>query len=166
MRPSYLNYFIGNIEQETQSNDNYRKVVFTGKNMQLVYMSLVPGQEIGMEIHNETDQFIRVESGNGQLKLNGKDDTVTLQLLDDTAALIPAGTWHNVINNGSTPLKIYVLYSPPEHEEGLVQPENPNHTASTNADGGADVDVDADVDAGTYSNAVHIHIDGASYRVS
>lgn len=100
-----------NIEEMTLQNEAYRYVFATSNQMQLVFMSLVPGQEIGMEVHPEITQFIRVEAGEGLAILNGRN----YPLAKDSAVLIPAGTEHNIINTGSTNLKVYTIYAPPNH---------------------------------------------------
>lgn len=108
--------YIANIETLTLENENFRKVLYTAKYSQLVLMSLKPGEEIGEEVHG-LDQFIRIESGNGQAILDG----VTHDLGDGTAVVIPAGTRHNVVNTSSDkPLKLYTLYSPPNHKDGTL----------------------------------------------
>jgi len=109
--------YLTNIEQATKENTDYRRVLYTAKNTQLVLMCLKPGEEIGNEVH-ELDQFIRVEEGNAKAVLNNGETEYELE--DDFALIIPAGTWHNVINTGDKPLKIYTLYSPPEHKDGTV----------------------------------------------
>lgn len=107
--------FVANIEKETLENTDYRRVLYTSKNLQLVLMNLQPKEEIGMEIH-ELDQFIRIEQGRATAILDG----VTHDLQDDFAIIIPAGTEHNVINTGDKELKLYSIYSPPEHKDGTV----------------------------------------------
>lgn len=107
--------FITNIEEATLSNTDYRRVLYTSKNSQLVLMNLQPGDEIGSETH-ELDQFIRIEQGSAQVVLDG----VEHQVEDDFAIVIPAGTHHNVINTGATELKLYSVYSPPEHKDGTI----------------------------------------------
>lgn len=107
--------YIANIEKETLENTDYRRVLYTAKNSQLVLMNLQPGDEIGLETHH-LDQFIRIEQGNAEVILDG----VTTAIEDDYAVVIPAGTEHNVINTGSTELKLYSVYSPPEHKDGTV----------------------------------------------
>jgi mannose-6-phosphate isomerase-like protein (cupin superfamily) len=102
-----------NIEKLTKRNTSYRKVLFTTKQMQLVVMSLFPDEEIGTEIHPKTTQFIRIEKGKGVAYINNK----TYHLKDGVCIMIPAGTKHNIINTGKSKLKIYTLYSPPEHDE-------------------------------------------------
>lgn len=108
--------YIGNIEKETLENTDYRRVLYTAKNSQLVLMSIEPGEEIGVEVHH-LDQFIRIEQGSATAVLDGVEHT----LEDDFALVIPAGMDHNVINTGSQPLKLYSLYSPPEHRHDVVQ---------------------------------------------
>lgn len=123
-----MRYFITNIEDETVKNQHYRKVLFTSKNSQLVLMHLQPGEEIGMETH-ELDQFIRFESGTGKVVLDGNEH----QVGDGTAVVIPAGTKHNVVNTSKKDgLKLYSIYSPPEHKTGTV------HTTKQEADADAD----------------------------
>lgn len=112
--------FATNIEKATVENENYRKVLYTAKHSQLVVMSIEPGGEIGNEVHEDLDQFIRVEEGRAQAVLNNGETTYDLE--DDWAIVIPGGTWHNIINTGDRPLKLYTVYSPPEHKEGTVHP--------------------------------------------
>lgn len=108
--------YLGNIEQETLANGNFRKVLYTAQHSQLVVMSLKPGEEIGEEVH-ELDQFIRVEAGTGKAVLDGQESVVE----DGTAIVVPAGANHNVINASETDdLKLYTIYSPPEHRDGTV----------------------------------------------
>lgn len=107
--------YIGNIEQETKENSDYRRVLYTAKNSQLVVMNIQPGDEIGEEVH-ELDQFIRIESGEGKAIMDGVEHL----LEDDYAIVIPAGMSHNVINTGTKELKLYSIYSPAEHKNGTV----------------------------------------------
>jgi mannose-6-phosphate isomerase-like protein (cupin superfamily) len=108
--------FVADIEQLTEENTNFRRVLYTGKNMQLVLMSLKPGEEIGAEVHEDRDQFFRVEKGAGEVEIDGKRTPVK----SDEAIIVPAGARHNVINTGKEPLQMYTLYGPPEHKEGTV----------------------------------------------
>lgn len=109
--------FVANIESKTLENPNYREVLYTGPNVQLVVMTLQPGEEIGLERHAEHDQFIRVEAGTGEVLLDGERHP----LGDGTAVVIPAGTEHNVVNTSrSVPLRLYTLYAPPEHPAGTL----------------------------------------------
>jgi len=107
--------YISNIEEATKENENFRKVLYTGKNSQLVVMSLQPGEEIGEETH-ELDQFIRVEEGQGKAILDG----VEHEIKDDYAVVIPAGTKHNIVNGNNGKMKLYTIYSPPEHKDGII----------------------------------------------
>jgi len=111
----FMKGFVVNIERAAMENDNFRKVIYTAKNSQLVVMSLNAGEEIGEEIH-EIDQFIRVEIGEGKAVLDGVEHS----LVDGSAIVIPAGTKHNVINTASEKLKLYSIYSPPEHRDGVI----------------------------------------------
>jgi mannose-6-phosphate isomerase-like protein (cupin superfamily) len=109
--------YVTNIERDTLANEDYRRVLFTGPNTQLVLMTLRPGEEIGLEKHDGHDQFIRVESGTGIAVLDGKEHSLS----DGVAVVIPSGTEHNVVNTSrQTPLRLYTLYSPPEHPHGTV----------------------------------------------
>jgi mannose-6-phosphate isomerase-like protein (cupin superfamily) len=114
--------WVGDIEQVTLKNDTFRTVLFTGKHTQLTVMRLQPGEEIGRESHPHLDQFIRVEEGRARVELGHAKDKVeeTHDIEDDWAVVIPAGIWHNVVNTGDGDLKLYSLYSPPEHSEGTI----------------------------------------------
>ena len=107
--------YIQNIEDVSVDNKEFRRVLYTAKNCQLVVMSLKPGEEIGMEVH-KLDQFFRVEAGTGEAVLDG----VSTAISDGFAVLVPAGTHHNIINTGDAPLKLYTLYAPPNHRDGVV----------------------------------------------
>ncbi len=110
--------YFGHIEKETEKNKYFRKVLFTGRHMQLVVMCLQGGEEIGREIHNTVDQFFRVESGKAKFVLN---DVESHTIGAGDAAIVPAGTWHNVINASKTEtLKLYTIYTPPNHPEGTI----------------------------------------------
>jgi mannose-6-phosphate isomerase-like protein (cupin superfamily) len=109
--------YVNNIEEATLNNNNFREVLYTGKNSQLVLMSLQPGEEIGMEVHEHIDQFFRVEKGTGKVILDG----VETEIKDGTAIVIPAGTNHNVVNTSSEQMKLYTIYSPPEHIDGTIR---------------------------------------------
>lgn len=110
--------YVGNIEQDTLENSNFRQVLFTGPNMQLVVMTLRPGEEIGLEKHDTHDQFFRVEQGQAKVIMDGEEAA----LQQGFAAIVPAGTEHNVINAGETDLKLYTIYAPPQHAPGTVHP--------------------------------------------
>lgn len=107
-----------NIEELTLQNNNFREVLYTGKNMQLVLMALKPLGEIGMEIHEENDQFFRIDGGSGKVIINETEYSVT----DGDAVIVPAGSQHNVINTSETEdLKLYTIYSPPHHKDGIIR---------------------------------------------
>ncbi len=109
--------YVGSIEKKTLKNTNFREVVFTGKHAQLVVMCLKPNEDIGFEVHSTVDQFFRVEEGEAKFVLAGKEHRVPA----GDAVVVPAGTRHNVINASPTlPLKLYTLYSPPNHPAGTV----------------------------------------------
>ncbi|MBK5222788.1 MAG: cupin domain-containing protein [Acidimicrobiia bacterium] len=114
--------WIGNIEEATTANTNFRTVLFTGEHMQLTVMSIPSGSEIGLEAHGHLDQFIRVEGGRGRVDMGPAEDQINEHhdLSDDWVAIIPAGTWHNVVNTGDDDLKLYSIYTPPEHPDGTV----------------------------------------------
>lgn len=109
--------FKANIEKETLDNDNFRKVLYTGKHLQLVLMSLKPGEEIGEEIHQNNDQFFRFESGTGKCTI----DENNYQVTEGDVIVVPAGSKHNVINTGDEPFKMYTIYSPPNHQDGIIR---------------------------------------------
>ena len=108
--------FIADIEDLTTSNTDFRRVLYTGKFLQLVLMTLKPGEEIGEEVHEDHDQFFRIESGSGEVLIDG----MRTPIKDDDAVIVPAGARHNVTNTGDQPLTLYTLYGPPDHREGVV----------------------------------------------
>jgi mannose-6-phosphate isomerase-like protein (cupin superfamily) len=106
-----------NIEKRTIANEDFRRVLYTGHNLQLVLMTLPPGCDIGEEVHPDRDQFFRIEEGEGAVDIDGVANAVE----DDFAVIVPAGARHNVRNTGSGPLRLYTIYAPPEHKDGIVQ---------------------------------------------
>jgi mannose-6-phosphate isomerase-like protein (cupin superfamily) len=108
--------FVDDIQARTEANDDFRRVLYTGPHLQLVLMSLEPGEDIGEEVHEDTDQFLRVERGRGTVFIDGVETRVET----DTAIVVPAGARHNVRNTGETPMKLYTIYAPPHHEDGTV----------------------------------------------
>lgn len=117
--------YITNIEDTTKQNENFRQVLFTGPHSQLVVMSLLPSEEIGMEVH-AVDQFIRIEEGEGRAILNGEE----YKIEEDFAIVIPAGTQHNIINTSSEKkMKLYTIYSPPQHKDGTIHKTKEEATA-------------------------------------
>jgi mannose-6-phosphate isomerase-like protein (cupin superfamily) len=109
--------YCDDIEKQTIANTDFRRVLYTGQKLQLVLMTLQPGDEIGSEVHEDRDQFFRFEEGEGVVMIDGKENAVA----DGTGVIVPAGARHNVMNRGSAPLKLYTLYGPPEHLDGVVQ---------------------------------------------
>lgn len=108
--------FVGDISDLTEKNSDYRRVLYTGENLQLVLMSLKPGEEIGEETHDDIDQFFRIEEGSGEVVINGQTSSVE----DDDAIIVPAGARHNVRNTGTKPLRLYTIYAPPEHKDKTI----------------------------------------------
>lgn len=113
---------VENIEDWTEENENYRTTVWTGEKMQLTLMSIAPGDDIGLEVHEGIDQFLRIESGTGLCQMGLTEDDLSFEKVvkDDDAILVPADMWHNVTNTGDTPLKLYTLYAGPDHLPGTV----------------------------------------------
>lgn len=111
-----------NIEDYTLENDNFRTTLWTGKNLQVTLMSIPAGGEVGLEIHHDIDQFLRIEEGKGKVMMgdSGENLGFVQEVRDDYAIFVPAGKWHNIINTGDKPLKLYSIYSPPEHPHGTV----------------------------------------------
>jgi len=110
--------FNANIEKETLENENFRKVLYTGKHSQLVLMSLAPNEEIGMEVHTDNDQFFRFEKGQGKVIIDGNE----YEVKDGSAVVVPAGAQHNIINtSGTEKLSLYTIYSPAHHKDGVVR---------------------------------------------
>jgi len=123
--------FNANIEKDTLENENYRKVLYTGKHSQLVLMNLAPNEEIGMEVHTDNDQFFRFEKGQGKVIIDGNE----YQVADGSAVVIPSGAQHNVVNTSSTdPLKLYTIYSPAHHQKDVVK------KTKSEAEGGPEFD--------------------------
>jgi len=118
--------YIGDIEEITEKNNNFRQVLYTAKHSQLVVMSLKPGEEIGEETH-ELDQFIRLEKGKGRVVM----DDAEKEIKEDYAVVIPAGVKHNIINDGDKEMKLYTIYSPPEHKDGVIHKTKEEALADT-----------------------------------
>jgi mannose-6-phosphate isomerase-like protein (cupin superfamily) len=108
--------FVADIEKLTEENSDFRRVLYTGKNIQLVLMSIQPGDDIGEEVHEDRDQFFRVEAGRGEVWIDG----VKTAIKGDDGIIVPAGARHNIVSNGDEPLRLYTLYAPPEHRERVV----------------------------------------------
>jgi mannose-6-phosphate isomerase-like protein (cupin superfamily) len=118
--------FVADIEELTEDNSDYRRVLYTGSHLQLVLMSLAPGEEIGEEVHKTGDQFFRVEKGKGEVWIDGE----LTKIKADNAFIIPAGARHNVINTGGKRMKLCTLYSPPQHHDGFVAATKPDADAA------------------------------------
>jgi len=108
--------YVADIVEKSVQNTNFRQVLYTGTYMQLVVMSLQPGEEIGMEVHPNVDQFFRIEEGSGTVIIDGEEQIV----VDDMVFIVPAGAQHNVINSGTVTLKLYTIYAPPNHPVGTI----------------------------------------------
>jgi mannose-6-phosphate isomerase-like protein (cupin superfamily) len=109
--------FVADIEKLTADNTDFRRVLYTGKHLQLVLMSLDPGEDIGEEVHETHDQFFRVERGKGEVWIDGVKTSVE----SDDAIIVPAGARHNVVNSGKKRLRLYTIYGPPDHKDGVVR---------------------------------------------
>lgn len=117
-----MRVWTGNMEELTTANATFRTVLWAGEHSELTLMSIEPGDEIGLEVHPDIDQFLRIESGQAQIKGGPSKDNLneTYDVGEDWAFIVPAGTWHNVINTGDAPLRLYTVYSPRNHEPGTV----------------------------------------------
>lgn len=116
-----------NINNAAKQNNNFRIALWTGEHLQVTLMSINVGDDIGLEIHPNTDQFIRIEDGQAIVKMGKSKDNLEFQAnaSDDFAIMIPAGTWHNIINTGDKPLKVYSIYAPPQHPHGVIHVTKP-----------------------------------------
>ncbi len=116
--------FAINIEEATLANDNYRRTLWTGQFLQVTLMTIQPGHDVGLEMHADHDQFLRVEDGKARVQMGPAEDDLNFDKIveDDWVVLVPAGTWHNLTNVGDVPLRLYSLYAPPEHPHGTVHP--------------------------------------------
>jgi mannose-6-phosphate isomerase-like protein (cupin superfamily) len=114
--------FVVNIERATLQNNFYRRVVWTGDHLQLTLMSIKVGGDIGLEVHPELDQFLRIELGQGIVFMGERENNLEFQqrVSENFAIIIPAGTWHNIVNTGDVPLKLYSIYAPPQHRPGTI----------------------------------------------
>ncbi len=121
------NPFVVNIEEATKQNNTYRTALWTGSHLQLTLMSIGVGDDIGLEVHPHLDQFIRIEDGEGIVKMGNSKQNLNFQrnVKQDYAFIIPAGTWHNLINTGNKPIKLYSIYAPVQHPHGTVQQTKP-----------------------------------------
>lgn len=110
------------IEELTKANENFRTAQWTGTFLQMTTMSIEVGGEVGLEVHDDTDQFLRIEAGKAKVVMGPAEDNLTQEweAEDDFAIFVPSGTWHNIINVGDEPLKLYSIYAPPHHEHGTI----------------------------------------------
>ena len=127
--------WIGDIEQATVENNTFRTVLFTGEHTQLTVMRLAPGEDIGREVHEDRDQFLRIEEGQARVELSAAEDRTdeTHDVRADWAVIVPAGVWHNVVNTGDEDVKLYSLYSPSEHPPQTVHPTKAEAEAAEHA---------------------------------
>lgn len=108
--------FVADIERLTEENSDFRRVLYTGKHLQLVLMTIQPGEEIGEEVHEDRDQFFRIEKGEGEILIDGNRSKIK----SNDAMIVPAGARHNLVNTGDKALQLYTIYAPPEHRDGTV----------------------------------------------
>lgn len=128
------NPFVINIEEATSQNNAFRTALWTGDHLQLTLMSLNFGEDIGLEMHPDVDQFIRIEEGQGVVQMGDREDMLDFEemVYDDFIFIIPAGKWHNLVNTGNAPLKLYSLYAPPQHPHGTVHETKAEAEAAEN----------------------------------
>lgn len=114
--------YVVNIDQAAKQNNTYRTAIWTGEHLQVTLMSINVGEDIGLEVHPDVDQFLRIEDGQGLVQMGDSKDQLDFraEVYDDYAIMVPAGKWHNLINTGNKPLKLYTIYAPPEHPFGTV----------------------------------------------
>ena len=124
--------FVTDIERATLDNDTYRTALWTGRNLQLTVMAIEPGHDVGLEAHDDHDQFLRIEEGQARVQMGPAADDLSFDVAveDDWAIFVPAGVWHNVTNIGDGPLKLYSIYAPPEHPHGTVHATNADADAA------------------------------------
>lgn len=121
MQDNGPNPYVVDIEELTLQNENFRTAAWTGTNLQMTLMTIQPGEAIGLEVHEDHDQFLRIEQGTARVEMGPTETELqTWDAKDDFAIFVPAGTWHNVVNTGNEPLKLYSIYAPPEHAHGTV----------------------------------------------
>ncbi|RHW39097.1 cupin domain-containing protein [Neobacillus notoginsengisoli] len=137
------NPFVININEAAKRNKTYRTALWTGRHFQVTLMSINVGEDIGLEIHPNVDQFLRIEKGQGIVRMGKTKQNLNFErkVSDDSAIMIPAGTWHNVINTGRTPLKLYSIYAPPNHPFGTVHPTKAAAMAAEEGHGNRNTDI-------------------------
>ena len=128
--------YVLDIEDATLANDNFRSTLWTGPHIQLTVMSIPVGDDIGLEVHPENDQFLRIEQGRGRVQMGPSEDDLSFdkEVSDDWVILVPAGTWHNVTNIGDEPLKVYAIYGPPDHVHSTVHQTKQDEENDPNED--------------------------------
>ena len=125
--------YVVNVEELTLQNENYRTTAWTGANLQMTLMAIQPGEDIGLEVHDDHDQFLRLEQGSARVEMGASKDTLTSwEAGADYAIFVPAGTWHNVTNTGSDAMKLYSIYAPAEHPHGTIHPTKADALADEN----------------------------------
>ncbi len=129
--------FVVNINEATKQNNTYRTTLWTGTHLQVTLMSLNVGKDIGLEMHSDVDQFLRIEQGQGIVQMGKRKDNLNFErnVYDDSAIMIPAGTWHNLTNTGNIPLKLYSIYAPPNHPFGTVHVAKADSLAAEEGNG-------------------------------
>lgn len=130
------NPYVVNIEELTVANENFRTAAWTGAHLQMTLMTIKVGGEIGLEVHNDTDQFIRIEQGNAKVLMGDSKDSLDKEFLaeDDWAIFVPAGTWHNILNTGDKDLKVYSIYAPSHHPHSTVHATHEDAVAAEEAE--------------------------------
>ena len=143
------------LEKATLENDNYRTVAWSGKYLQLTLMSIPPGDDIGLEAHPMTDQFLRLDGGRGRVQMGPTENQLDFdqEVEDGWAILVPAGTWHNVTNIGDEPMRLYAVYAPVHHAPGITQPTKAD--AERDEESGADVPPEWSVQPGEQASDKH-----------
>lgn len=128
--------YVVDIEKATVDNTNYRTTLWTGQHLQLTVMAIAPADDIGLEVHEDHDQFLRVEAGRGRVQMGPAENDLPFdrEVEDDDIIMVPAGSWHNVTNIGAEPLKVYSLYGPPEHVHGTVHATKADQEADPTED--------------------------------
>lgn len=122
--------FVVDIEHAAEQNNNFRTALWTGDHLQVTLMSINVGEDIGLEVHPDTDQFLRIEEGRGRVEMGASEETLNFKrnVKEDDAIMVPAGTWHNITNTGRKPLKLYSIYAPPEHPFGTIHQTKADET--------------------------------------
>jgi mannose-6-phosphate isomerase-like protein (cupin superfamily) len=152
--------FVGDIEELTEKNSDFRHVLYTGEHLQLVVMSLLPGEDIGEEVHDNRDQFFRIEKGKGEVFIDGKRSKIK----GDDAVIVPAGARHNIINVGDKPLRLYTLYGPPSHADGFIAATKEQAEKATEQFDGKTTEHESVKKAGSHEKLARTKADAAKGR--